>query len=273
MKADNPPPLKISLAEWSLHRMIESGKLATLDFPQVAREEFGIEAVELVNILMEGPEVGQIRELRRRAEDHGVKVLLIMCDDEGDLSAAGRKERLTAARNHFKWVDAAAGLGCRAIRVNTGGETAPPTREMAGWCAESCRELLQYAEKSRIQVLIENHWGLSGDLDLLVALMEEVNHPLFGTLPDFGNFPPGADRYQAVAKMMPYAKAVSAKCHDFDDRTGEETATDFGRMLKIVRDAGYQGTIGIEYEGERLDEFEGVRRAKRLLEKLIAPKK
>jgi sugar phosphate isomerase/epimerase len=257
--------LPISLAQWSLHRSIESGRVRRADFPRVAREEFDIDAIELVNQLMEGHDAESIAALKRQAGDCGVRVLLIMCDDEGDLSDLDRAARLTAARNHFKWVDAAAALGAAAIRVNTGGEGRPLDAEAVCRCAEACREIIEFAAPRNIAVLIENHGGLSSRVDRILDLMRAVDHPLFGTLPDFGNFPPGVDRYDAVQQMMPYARAVSAKCLDFDEQSGAETTIDFPRMIAIVRGAGYRGPIGIEYEGERLDEFEGVRRCKALL--------
>ena len=260
---------QISLAEWSLNRSLESGLLSNLDFPRVAREDFGIDTIELVNTLMEGPEVGFVRELDQRARDCGVRVLLLMCDDEGDLCAVDADERLTAAKNHHKWLEAARALGARAIRVNTGPENAAADGEAVRRCAESCRSILDYAEKLDLQVLIENHGGLSFDMDLLDELLRRVDHPLFGTLPDFGNFPPDIDRYDAVRRMMPHAKSVSAKCFDFDDETGEEVTFDLVRMLDLVRDSGYRGYLGIEYEGDRLDEYEGIRRAKRALQRWI----
>jgi sugar phosphate isomerase/epimerase len=126
--------------------------------------------------------------------------------------------------------------------------------------------LIEYADAAGINVLIENHWGLSSDPDWLMPLIEKVNHPRFGTLPDFGNFPDEIDRYDAVQRMMPRALAVSAKCYDFDDN-GDETKVDFARMMGIVLDAGYSGYVGIEYEGERLPEREGIEACKKLLER------
>lgn len=268
------PKSQISLAEWSLHRTIESGQLANLDFPRVARQEFDIGAIELVNALMEGHGPETIRELKRRADDHDVKILLIMCDDEGDLSALDRAERQEAAENHFKWLDAAAALGCEAIRINTGpeDEKASPDPDAVKRCAESCEILLDRAEPLELNVLIENHGGISSRIDLVLELMSRVPHARFGTLPDFGNFPledPGCDPYDFVEKMMARALAVSAKCFDIiegEDGRLQDTRLDFHRMLDIVRSAGYVGHLGIEYEGDSPDEFEGVRRAKKLIE-------
>jgi sugar phosphate isomerase/epimerase len=194
-----------------------------------------------------------------------VRILLIMCDGEGSMAGPDRKARLQAARNHHKWVDIAAVLGCHAIRANTGAR--PGDDDALERCADSFGALVEYARASRISVLVENHGGLSSDAAWLAALVRAVDSPWFGTLPDFGNFPPEADRYESVRALMPHARAVSAKCYDFDDR-GDETTIDFRRMMRLVLDAGYRGHVGIEYEGARLPEREGILACKRLLERI-----
>lgn len=258
------PRFRISLAAWSMHRMFFAREIDQLGMVELCAD-LGIEALELVNTFFPSPQYAYLKELRRRAEDRGVRLLLIMCDGEGSMAAPEREKRLLAARNHHKWVDVAAILGCHSIRCNTGAR--PGDDKALERCAESFTTLLDYASASGINVLVENHGGLSSDPDWLTALVRAVDSPWFGTLPDFGNFPPEIDRYEAVAKLMPYAKAVSAKCYDFGP-DGEETTIDFRRMLDIVTDAGYHGYVGIEYEGERLPEPQGILAAKRLLKRL-----
>jgi sugar phosphate isomerase/epimerase len=257
---------KISLAGWSVHRRFFAGEFKLIDFPKVAREEFGIEAIEPVNTFFPSPTYSFLGDLKRRAADQNVKILLIMCDQEGDMASTDRKERLQAVVNHHKWVDVAAVLGCHSIRCNSGSGRAGD-EEAIKRCAESFAQLVEYAKPRKMNVIIENHGGLSSDADSLVKVMKIVNSPYFGTLPDFGNFPGEVDKYEAVRRMMPYAKAVSTKCYDFD-QDGNETTIDFRRMMKIVTDAGYDGYVGIEYEGRRMSEAEGILAAKRLLERL-----
>jgi L-ribulose-5-phosphate 3-epimerase len=257
---------KISLAGWSLHQRFFAGELKPIDFPKVARQEFGIEAIELVNTFFPSPQYRFLLDLKKRAAEHEVKILLIMCDGEGDMAHTDKKERLQAVLNHHKWVDIAAVLGCHSIRCNSGHGQAGD-EEAIKQCADSFARLVEYAKKSKINVIIENHGGLSSHADSLIKVMKIVNSPYFGTLPDFGNFPKEVDKYEAVRRMMPYAKAVSAKCYDFDEE-GNETTIDFGKMMKIVTDAGYKGYVGIEYEGRRLSEGEGIMAAKKLLERL-----
>ncbi len=266
---------KISLAEWSLHKKLYANptKMAdmNLDFPKIAREQYGIEGVEFVNQFFKtkAHDSEYLKDLKTRAKDVGVTCVLIMIDGEGDLSTPDQKKRDQAVENHKKWVDAAAALGCHAIRVNTGGHYSPTD---VGGVAEACGKLTEYGAKHGIEIICENHGGPSSNPDALLALMKAVNKPTFGTLPDFGNFPQAGgkysiDVYEAIARMMPYAKGVSAKSYDFD-ASGKETKLDYARIMKIVTDAGYHGFVGIEYEGGRLSEHEGILATKKLLDSL-----
>lgn len=258
------PERKISLAAWSLHRAFfaqEIDQLGMID----ACADLGLHGFEMVNVFFPAPTHGYLKRLRQHARDRDVQLLLIMCDDEGSMAAPERDRRMKAARNHHKWIDIAADVGCQAIRCNTGAR--PGDADALERCAESFSALLEYADPAGIDVLLENHWGLSSDPAWLMALIARVDHPRFGTLPDFGNFPPDVDRYEAVRMMMTRARAVSAKCYDFDD-DGNEKSIDFARMMRIVDEAGYAGWIGIEYEGERLSEREGILACKRLIERL-----
>ena len=258
------PKFQISLAAWSMHRMFFAKEIDQLGMVDLCHD-VGIGGLELVNTFFPSPQYGYLKQLRKRADDAGVQILLIMCDAEGSMAGPEKSSRLLAAKNHHKWIDIASVLGCHAIRCNTGAQEGDA--DALDRCAESFSALLEYADAAGINVLIENHWGPSSDPDWLVALMQRVDHPRFGTLPDFGNIPDTTDRYDAVRKMMPYAKAVSAKCYDFD-AAGNETKIEFPRMMGIVADAGYRGWVGIEYEGERLPEREGILACKALLERL-----
>lgn len=254
----------ISLAAWSMHRMFFAKQIDQLGMIDLAHE-LDIRGLELVNTFFPSPQYGYLKQLRKRAEDAGVEILLIMCDAEGSMAGPEKASRLLAAKNHHKWIDIAAVLGCHSIRCNTGAQEGDA--DALNRCVESFSALIEYADASGVNVLIENHWGLSSDPEWLVSLMQRINHPRFGTLPDFGNIPDTTDRYDAVRQMMPYAKAVSAKCYDFDDASGDETKIDFAKMMRIVDDAGYRGWVGIEYEGERLGEREGIAACKKLLER------
>ena len=228
---------------------------------------------------MPGSQKETLRELRRRADGEGVAVLLVMVDDEGDLSHPDPRLRKKAARRHRKWIDAVAVLGGHAIRVNTGGEKLSPQTQSAPAdslalrdpilrCAESCADLADYARPLGVSILLENHGGLSANIPALVQVVETTDRVNVGTLPDFGNPTRRVDSYEAVQMMLPHAKAVSAKTFDFDEK-GMETTIDFPRMLDLLRGVGYEGHLGIEYEGLRLSEMDGIRRSKELIERLL----
>lgn len=266
----NDSCLRLSLAEWSLHLALESGSLDHLDFPRVTRGKFDIDAIELVNTFFQrGTEPGYLQEFKRRADDAGVQSLLIMCDHEGDLGDPDEKARQLATANHWKWVEAARFLGCHSIRVNARSNGSP--EEQLKRFAEGLHPLCERAAAWGINVLIENHGGLSSNAAWLVSVIRAINLPNCGTLPDLGNFKISEteqyDRYLGVAEMMPFAKGVSAKTHEFTAQ-GEETEIDYRRMLQIVLDSGYRGYLGIEYGGKLLPEPEGIAATRRLIERV-----
>jgi L-ribulose-5-phosphate 3-epimerase len=273
LAAEKAPLFKISLAQWSLHRTLRSNKIDNLDFAKVSHEEFGIDAIEYVNQFFKdkAKDKKYIAELRKRAEDHGVKSLLIMVDGEGQLGAADPAKRLQTVENHKKWVEAAHQLGCHSIRVNAASSGS--YEDQIEFAADGLMQLTQFAETFQMRVIVENHGGYSSDGRWLSTVMQRVNHPHCGTLPDFGNFHISNnawyDRYTGVEELMPFAHAVSAKSHNFDE-AGNETRTDYIKMMKIVLDAGYRGRVGIEYEGGNLDEYAGIKATKKLLEEVKA---
>ncbi len=262
---------EISLAEWSLNRALFAGDIDPLDFPSIARQRFGLDAVEYVNVFIGGgnPDETFLTELKRRADDAGVRSLLIMVDREGALGDPDDAQRARSVENHHKWIHAAETLGCHSVRVNAASAGTP--QQQRDLAADGLRRLTEYAAGHGLNVIVENHGGLSSNGAWLASVIRKVDHPNCGTLPDFGNFRiddnEWYDRYQGVRELMPFAKAVSAKSHDFDDE-GNETHTDYTRMMRIVLDAGYRGYVGIEYEGETLPETEGVIATRTLLERV-----
>ena len=202
--------------------------------------------------------------MNRRTAGEGVYQHLIMCDGEGRIGDPDATARRQAVEHHRKWLDAAKVLGCVTIRVNAA--SAGSFEEQQKLAADGLRQLTELAVPLELNVVVENHGGLSSNGQWLAGVMKMVGHSRCGTLPDFGNFY-DYDRYLGVADMMPFAKAVSAKSHDFDDQ-GNETTKDYRRLLQIVKDAGYRSWVGIEYEGTRLPEREGIARTLRLLERV-----
>lgn len=267
LAAAQPAPLfKISLAQWSLHRTLRAKEIDHLDFARVAKRDFGIEAIEYVNSFFKDKarDAAYLAEMNKRAADEGVTQYLIMCDGEGRLGDPDATVRGTAVENHRKWLEAAKVLGCVTIRVNAA--SVGSFEEQQKLAADGLRKLTEIAAPMNLNVVVENHGGLSSDGKWLSGVMKMVDHPRCGTLPDFGNFYE-YDRYQGVADLMPFAKAVSAKTHDFDEQ-GNEAQKDYRRLMKTVLDAGYRSWVGIEYEGSKLPEREGIAKTKALLERV-----
>ncbi len=254
--------------------MLKAGTLDPLDFPAFARRTCGVAGVEYVSTFYRGLPLGGtsgsvpswIHDLKGRADGAGVKSLLIMCDGEGDLGDPDSVARAKAVDSHRRWLDAAAFLGCHSIRVNA--RSSGTLSEQIDRCAEGFRALCAIAEPMKLSVIVENHGGLSCDGEWVASVVRKTAMGNFGTLPDFGNFRcedgTMGDRYAGVKAMMPFARAVSAKSHEFD-AAGNETATDFAKMMGIVRAAGYRGWVGVEYEGDKASEIAGTNATRDLL--------
>jgi sugar phosphate isomerase/epimerase len=280
--------IEISLAEWSLHRAIEAGKVDHLDFPIIAKRDYNISAVEYVNGLFGGKKYtpGEaaknnvyLNELLKRSKDAGVVNNLLMVDDEGLLASPDVKERLQAVENHKKWIEAAKFLGCKTVRVNLFGNGSSDAKKTAA--IDSMSRLGDFAKTMQLNVVTENHGHETSNGVWVADVMRKVNRSNVGTLPDFGNFclsqdwgstqdecKEAYDRYQGVKEMLPFAKGVSAKTYDFDSN-GEQSKIDYKKMLDIVKASGFKGYIGVEFEGNTQTEEEGIRKTKLLIEKYL----
>lgn len=280
--------IQISLAQWSLHRMIYSGRLDHLDFPAKSRDDFGISVVEYVNGFFGGGSVdfrqagksaAYLKELLKRSRDAGVVNHLIMVDDEGPLADADEKARRQAVEDHKKWVEASRFLGCRTVRVNLHGNGSSEEKRSAS--VDSLDRLGDFANTMGINVVVENHGHESSNGAWLASVIQQVARANVGTLPDFGNFclshPWGNplegceelyDRYQGMAELLPFAKGVSAKSYDFDVK-GKQPLMDYKRLVNLVKASGFRGYIGIEFEGPTQSEDDGIRQTKRLLERYL----
>ena len=269
--------LEISLAQWSLHRKLFAGDMDHLDFARMS-QGFGCVGLEYVNAFFKdkATDVSYLKEMNSRAEDHQQKNILIMIDGEGGMAEKSAKKRLVNIENHYKWVEAAQVLGCHAIRVNLHGGEDRLDAQKAG--IDSLNRLAEFAKPFDVSILVENHGGFSSDGSWLADVMQNVSNENIGTLPDFGNFciehkeqecVSAYDRYQGMSELMPFAKALSAKSHAFDDQ-GNETQSDFFKMIQIAKENQYSGYVGIEFEGTIVSEEEGIIKTKNLLDKAIA---
>ena len=282
------PDIQISLAEWSFNRALYGGKMDHLDFPSIAKNDFGISAVEYVNGFFGGKKMNfkeaakdtvYLNELLKRSRDAGVFNHLLMVDDEGPLSSTVDKERLESVENHKKWIEAAKTLGCLTVRVNLHGEGSSDDRKKAS--VDTMGRLGEFASTMNINVVVENHGSYTSNAEWLADVMKQVNMDNVGTLPDFGNWcishPWGTiqegceemyDIYKGLQLLLPFAKGVSAKTYDFDANV-EQPKLDYKRLLGIVKDSGFKGYIGIEFEGTGQPEEQGVKKTMDLLKKYL----
>lgn len=263
---------KISLAEWSFHKALFAGKMTNLEFPMRAKKEFGINIVEYVSPFFNKKEANAsyLNELLTITKNEGIQNHLIMLDGEGELGDLDAGKRTKAIENHYKWVDAAKILGCLTVRVNAAGNGSAQDVKTA--VVDGLGRLTDYAKKSKINIIVENHGGYSSDGKWLSDVMKQVNDPYCGTLPDFGNFKISEvnqyDMYQGVKDLMPFAKGISAKTFKFDEN-GNEPDIDYTKMFKIIHDAKFNGIVGIEWEGDSFSEEEGIKKTKALLLKVL----
>lgn len=275
-----PKDLQISLAQWSLHRAFWDNKLDPVDFASIARDTYDIDAVEYVNGFYadSAGDDNFWNKMKESSDLAGVKNLVIMVDDEGDLGTSDPSQRKKAVENHYKWVNAAKILNCHSVRVNAFGDADRTVYRES--IMEGMSSLAEYAAQMNINIIIENHGLFSSDASLIAGIIKEVNMTNFGAFPDFGNWCLSAkwgstqgdcdkayDRYQGVSELLPYAKAVSAKSYNFNEQ-GEDTTIDYYKMLQIVKDSAYDGYIGIEYEGTEKGEHEGILLTRALMEKV-----
>lgn len=268
---------EISLAQWCFNKALFSGEMMHLDFAKRAKEEFDISAIEYVNQFFpdRAHDKAYLDEMKLRADDLGVTSVLIMVDNEGDLAYTDKQKLNSSIEKHYKWVDAAKHLGCHAIRVNAKGDGTFEDAKAAA--IDGLSRLTEFASKSEISVIVEPHGNYSSHGAWLADVMRQVNMPGCGTLPDFGNFCPKRDEnyqcveqydvYKATEELMPYAKGVSAKTFDFDHE-GNEVNYDYTRLFTIIKESGFSGYVGVEYEGDGLSPEEGIRKTKALLERM-----
>jgi len=253
--------MQIAVSSWSLHReFLKSMDL--LKFLEVCRQRFGINAVELCQMHFSSLEPSFLNKIKKKIVEYNLEVVNIPVDS-GDISQVDEKNRKKDIEALKRWLDVGKELGSPSIRVNTGESKGPFALDRI---ILSYQELVDYAEKIGMKVLIENHGGVSNQPEAILRIIQEVNSPNLRICPDFGNFPP-EERYDSLQKLAPYAFLVHAKTYEFDSR-GEEKTIDMSRCLDILRKAGYGGYLSIEFEGPG-DQFQGVMKTKALLERYL----
>ena len=265
--------MKLSLAGWSLNRQFRdaSAPLKLVDFPQLARDRFDIAAVELNNIYFESSNAAYLDRLVAAAAKAGSKLLNIAVDEKGDLASQSSDARLESVSNYARWIPIAKSIGATAIRANSGGKEITDRDAAVENCIDSFRRLCDVGRANGVAILIENHGGISADAQTMVKIVQQVrkshgNDAMY-TLPDFGNWPDDVDRYGSLEEIMPFAGAVHAKINEIDEQL-KHPRFDHRRCIQIAKGAGYDGYLGIEYEGSG-DSIEGIGRGAALLLRIL----
>lgn len=268
LATQDPLAFKLSLNESSLDRSLKAKKIDHLDFPKIAKDRFGIDAVEYVTSYFSENATKEkyLKKMNRRAAEQGVRQILIVIDDAGSLIDSDAKKRKTAMKNHRPWIDLAKTLGCHSVCVKLAGEG--PAQEQLERGIDSLAELAEYAKKRRIHVLVCCEGGKSCKPQILLDLLDAVDSRNLGLYPSFTGFDT-EDPYRPLKELMPFAKGVAANAKAFDEE-GNETSIDFQRMVKIVLDAGYRGYVSIHYQGKKMDEMSGIRATKKLLQRTLS---
>ena len=257
--------LKVSLQQYSFRSMLvgKSPELSTLDYPKFAVENFGINALEYFNGFFEDRSGDQkyFNELRQRCDDLGVENQLMLCRNKRAIDDADSSIRAAAAKDYLPWLEASHTLGCHSIRVDC--RSVGDADEVLKQAVDGLHRICDLAKPYGIDIIVENHGNHSSNGKWLASLMRQANRENLGTLPDFGNFHE-YDRYKGVRETLPWARVVCAKIHEFTPE-GQAANTDFLKMIRIIKDSGYEGYIAIEYEGEKPSPVEGVRLAQQLI--------
>ena len=267
-EAQQKREFQVSLSASSLARSINERKIDHLDLANIARTKYSIAAVEYASKFFsdKARDEKYLNDMNKRAADEGVRQLLIVVNSEGCIGHPEEPKRQQTVKNHHKWIDAAKALGCHSIEINPCGIGG--NADQLKQAAEGIAALCEYAERQKINILLGSYGGVSANPKWLVELVRTVNRVSCGTLPSFDGFG-SHDRYDGVAKLLPFAKGIGATARNFDGN-GNEPNTDYFRMMKVVLDGGYRGYVGINYQGNEMEEAAGIRATKTLLKKIQA---
>ena len=215
------------------------GLLTLPQAPAYFRGRFGVRIVELWSQPFDSTDAGYLAEIRRAVERAGSRVVNVQIDQPYNLASADEAERQASVALVNEWVDVARAVGAPSIRANAG-------TGMVATAVRSLREVAAYARTRGVRLLTENHGGISTDLPVLLQILDALDGDV-RAVADFGNFPDGTDRFDALARLIPYTDLVSAKTLLFDG--GEHTSFDFDRCVRTAEAAGFRGV----YSGEQWD--------------------
>ena len=254
--------MRFALSSWSMRSHINQ-EFSLIEFPRVARERLGFDAVELCSMHFQNTDINYLDQIKKNLALQKMG-FVNMPIDTGNISQSDPTKRQFDLERIYNWMAVAAYLGAEAVRVNTG---VPEDGWDMSITVDSYRKLVEKAQKHNLILLIENHGGVSSRSEAMIQILEQVNSSNLKLCPDFGNFP-AETRYEDLARIMPYAHMVHAKTYDFD-ADGSQPKFNFPRCLEITKagtKADFQGTISVEFEGQG-DQYDGVEKTLALIKK------
>jgi sugar phosphate isomerase/epimerase len=259
--------------------------MTLLELPRAVREHLNLNAIEICQFHIPERSPNYIAALKRALREAEVQ-LVNMPIDVGNISDANPEYRAEDLAEIEAWMQVAAELGAGMVRVNASAPIAATPPAPLAVTIESYARLARTAKTLGLDLLIENHGGITADPEVIVALVEAVGADQLKVLVDIGNFEPllsmqmaemqglpipDADvtpLYASVARIAPYAHLVHAKTHGFDS-AGNPLRLDVLRALRVIQDAGYTGPFSLEYEGNHGDPWENTRRTLALVQQVF----
>ena len=260
------PLAPLALSSWSVHRALGPvfpgldptaadrppenrygpGTLSLLDLPAAVRDA-GISLLEICHFHFPRTDAAYLATFRANLDAAGVQLLTLLIDD-GDISAADAEARERDLAHIRGWVDIAAALGARQVRVVAGEATAGVGDPAIRRSGEGLAALAAYASSQGVGVVTENWHALAMPPENVLAILDQVNgaNETVGLCADFGNYT-GPGKYDALAAILPRATSVHAKAAF--PRAGEPDTADFTHCLALTRNAGVTGPHVLIFDG------------------------
>ena len=248
-KRQGSPHFKLSLVGYSLRKYFNeknpANRITLFDFIDYCADH-GVSAAELTGYYFPKPVTNEyLFKLKRYLHLRGISISgTSLGNNFAQPKGPKLDEQVDAVK---KWVDVAAIIGAPYVRVFSGSTKGMPLEEEQKNCIASLEECAEYAGTKGIFLGLENDAGITPDAKSVLELVAGVKSPWFGLNLDLGNFHT-ADVYGDVAKCAPYAINVHVKAEVREKGKNIGEPADIGRMVKILRDAGYQGYLALEYE-------------------------
>lgn len=260
-------PNRIAVSTYSYWRYRPDSKLSIEDCIDLAAET-GFDGVEILHVQMTDESNSALQRIKQRAFRHGLD--LCGFSTHQSFISPDPDERQRNVEHTIRCIELAYALGIPTIRVNTGrwGTSGSFDELMAnkgieprlegytdddgfGWVEEGLTKCLPRAEECGVVLGLENHWGLGRTAEGVLRILHDIDSPWLRATLDTGNF---LERtYEQMEMLAPYAVLVQAKTY-YGGGTWYSLDLDYNRIAGILRQAGYQGYVSLEFEGRESHE-------------------